>query len=71
MRKMKITAKETELPMEEALIVKRAELWLQVGEAGEALVELGRLPTSAWRHSWPRTVLAEAGGSVDFQSRLN
>jgi len=40
------------LPLEDAVRVKSAELWLKLGEADEALRELERLPSRSWDHVW-------------------
>lgn len=57
--------------MEDALHVKTAELWLEVGQADEALEELYRLSSGAWKHPWPQRVLARAGGSATLVAPLN
>jgi len=61
---MKRNISPRELPMEDAMRVKTAELWLEVGQTDEALDELYRLSSDAWKHPWPQTVLARAGGTA-------
>ena len=39
-----------ELPIDEALQIKAAELWLKLGEADQALRELENLPQEIWNH---------------------
>jgi hypothetical protein len=40
------------LPIEDAIQVKSAEYWLQLGEADQALKELKALPATSWHHGW-------------------
>ena len=42
-----------QLPIDDALRVKSAEMWLEVGQIDEALLELDALSPSAWKHPWP------------------
>lgn len=41
---------EAGLPVGAALRVRSAALWLRLGNAGQALQELDRLPRNAWNH---------------------
>jgi len=40
------------LPIEDAVQVKSAEYWLELGEADQALRELEALPATSWNHGW-------------------
>ena len=44
------------LPLREAIPVRSAEYWLELGEPGLALKELQILSASSRQHSWPRRV---------------
>jgi hypothetical protein len=44
------------LVLREALPVRSAELWLQLGQPDRALEELQTLPETARQHPWPRRV---------------
>ena len=46
----------TGLPLREAIPVRSAEYWLQLGELDLALRELATLPETARRHPWPMRV---------------
>ena len=48
------------LPLREAIPVRSAEFWLQLGEREQALKELQTLPEPARRHAWPRRVHLQA-----------
>lgn len=41
-----------ELPLEDAMRLKSAELWLEVRQPLNALKELLRVTESAWEHPW-------------------
>ena len=43
---------DVHLPLEDALQIISAEFWLKLGEAGQALVELEKLPSHTWNHPW-------------------
>ena len=47
---------EGNLPLREALPVRRAEYWLQLGQPDLALKELETLPETVRRHPWPLRV---------------
>jgi hypothetical protein len=40
------------LTIQDALQIKAAEYWLKLGEADQALRELGGLPSRSWKCSW-------------------
>ena len=44
------------LPLREALPVRSAEYWLQLGQPDQALKELESLPETVRRHPWPLRV---------------
>lgn len=48
------------LPLREAIPVRSAEYWLQLGEPDLALKELQTLPESARQHAWPLRVSLNA-----------
>ena len=43
---------EGALPIEDAIQVRSAEYWLELGEADQALKELEALPATSWNHGW-------------------
>jgi len=47
---------ESGLPLREALPVRSAEYWLQLGAPDVALQELETLPEPVRQHHWPRRV---------------
>lgn len=49
--------KPEELSLHEALELKAAEMWLEVGQPLQALRALRRLPEKAWRHRWTLRLL--------------
>lgn len=51
---------DTGLPLRDAIPVRSAEYWLQMGEPDLALKELQTLPESAQRHTWPLRVRLNA-----------
>ena len=51
---------DTGLPLRDAIPVRSAEYWLQMGEPDLALKELQTLPESAQRHAWPLRVRLNA-----------
>ena len=48
------------LPLREAIPVRSAEFWLQLGEREQALKELQTLPEPARQHAWPQRVHLQA-----------
>lgn len=50
----------TGLRLRDALPVRSAEYWLQLGEPDLALKELATLPESTRRHAWPSRVQLNA-----------
>jgi hypothetical protein len=48
------------IPFRDALKVKSAELWLQLGQPSEALKELETVSERARQHPWASRVLSEA-----------
>ncbi len=56
---------EPKLRLRDALRVKSAELWLEVGEPTEALLELQRLTKRAWKHPWAVRVFESATEAID------
>ena len=55
---------DTGLPLRDAIPVRSAEYWLQMGEPDLALKELQTLPESAQRHTWPLRVRLNALNAV-------
>ena len=51
---------DTGLPLRDAIPVRSAEYWLQMGEPDLALKELQTLPESARQHPWPLRVHVNA-----------
>ena len=49
------------LPLRDAIPVRSAEYWLQMGEPNLALKKLETLPETAHRHSWPSTSRRSGG----------
>ena len=50
------------LPMQDSLQINAAEYWLKLGEADQALRELGGLPSRSWKCSWAlKTRIAAIG----------
>jgi len=47
---------ESRLPIRDALHVKSAELWLEMGQPVQALVELEKLRKAARKHPWAAQV---------------
>ena len=47
------------LPLREAIPVRSAEYWLELGEPGLALQELQTLSASACQHAWPLRVQSQ------------
>lgn len=56
--------REPKLRLGDALRVKSAELWLEVGEPTEALLELQRLTKAAWKHPWTKRVFELASQTM-------
>ena len=56
---------KAELRLEDAVRVKKAELWLVVQKPVEAVLELQRLSKQAWQHEWPERVLWEAATALE------
>jgi hypothetical protein len=52
------------LPLADAIRIRSAELWLEVGQPKEALRELQRLSPAAWRHPWAARVLQVASHAL-------
>ena len=48
------------LPLGEAISVRSAEFWLQLGQPDQALRELHNLSETASRHDWPQRVRHQA-----------
>lgn len=59
---MKKAAEKLELG--DAIRIRTAEMWLEVGEPTEALVELQKLTRRAWRHPWAEKVLESANQAM-------
>jgi hypothetical protein len=65
------------LSLKDALHVKSAELWLQVGEPFQALLELQKITKKAWQEAWTYRVFdaaarqALATGMSPTQSTLD
>ncbi len=55
------------LPLRDALPVRSAELWLQLGHPDLALQELQMLPETARRHEWPVRVHLAASRDLQLQ----
>ena len=56
------TAQSNQLPIHDAIQVKSAEYWLELGEADLALRELENLPSRIWRCRWAlKTRIAAIG----------
>lgn len=49
-----------ELKLQEAVLVKSAELWLKLGQPTEALLELQQLPLLCRSHPWALKVMQKA-----------
>ena len=56
------------LPLREAMAVRSAELWLQLGQPDSALAELQDLPPAAQGHPWTRRVSFDAAVAQLHQS---
>ena len=48
------------LPLREAISVRSAEYWLQLGQPDQALRELQTLSETASQHDWPQRVRQQA-----------
>ena len=46
------SGKGRNLTIQDALQIKAAEYWLKLGEADQALRELGGLPSRSWKCGW-------------------
>ena len=57
---MQITDPQQTLLLDDAVHVKSAELWLEVGEPVEALLELQKITRRAWENPWTNRVLTAA-----------
>ncbi len=49
-----------EMKLRDAVLVKSAEYWLELGQPAEALLELQKLTLRAQAHPWSTTVLRRA-----------
>lgn len=56
----RMKANLNQLPLPDALRVKRAELWLKLGQPAEALKELKTLSAKARAHPWASQVSCAA-----------
>jgi len=54
-------------PIEDALHVKSAELWLEIGEPVQAMLELQKLPIRAREHPWAAQVFHSVTMAVRHQ----
>jgi hypothetical protein len=52
--------RKTKLGLRDALRLKQAELWLEVGQPRRALREFERITPGAWRHPWTASVFEAA-----------
>jgi hypothetical protein len=52
------------LRFKDALRVKSAELWLQMGEPTQALLELQRVTRRAWKNPWTESVVWRAAQAL-------
>jgi hypothetical protein len=52
------------LPLSAALRVKSAEYWLELGEPGQAMKELDRLPSFMRKHPWVVKTLVNTTGAL-------
>jgi hypothetical protein len=52
------------LTLEEAIQVRTAEVWLDVGQPLQALHSLTELPDSVWACPWPREVLLKVNNTL-------
>lgn len=52
------------LTLDEAIQVRSAEMWLEVGQPLQALHSLTDLPDSVWACPWPRTVLIRINKTI-------
>jgi hypothetical protein len=59
----------TLIPMDQAMRIKSAELWLRLGEPLEALGDIESLPQSLRRHSWVHKLHSSAMRAArDFEA---
>jgi hypothetical protein len=52
------------LPLRDALSIRSAELWLEVGHPEEALEELQQLTCDAWQDPWAEEILRLAANAL-------
>jgi hypothetical protein len=52
------------LPINDALQIKEAEYWLELGEADQALRELETLPSRSWKCGWALKTRIAAMGAL-------
>ena len=58
------SGKGRNLTIQDALQIKAAEYWLKLGEADQALRELGGLPSRSWKCSWALKTRIAAMGAL-------
>ena len=57
------------LPINDAIQIKAAEYWLELGEADQALRELEALPSRTWKCGWALKTRIAAIGDVEGEER--
>ena len=62
---MQIADPKQMLLLDDAVHVKSAELWLEVGEPMEALLELQKITRCAWDNPWTNWVLKAATRAME------
>ena len=65
------SGKGRNLTIQDALQIKAAEYWLKLGEADQALRELGGLPSRIWIHRWALKTRIAAMGALRGRDEMH